>query len=744
MNKNLQRIVLLALVTLFYYTGTAQVKIGDNRTTINDASLLELESTTQGFLPPRMTTVQRDAITDAPTGLLIYNTTLNCYEQNLGGATDATEKWLCIASGDTAIDVAALNAAANPGGGTTNVYVPATIPTYSDTDTAAVEFGTGAGQVDTASLDLTTINNTTQEADVNIDARILDGKDHDWYAQDYGSKTYGDPLNIYRGVWTYGSVSWGDRSNTASGIFTTAAGVGNFVSGYSSAAMGGMYNSINTAGSFASGFGNASRNHWNSTFGIQNYNAGYNTMTTGQSNVITGPFSFISGYANNVSAQSAVVGGQSHNVSGFYHGTFGENNVVSGIGNLMTGTANVISANNSSNFNIVGGNSNTAGASAVSWRNLLVGDLNVVNGSNNLIGGGVNAVTTSFSGVVGYNNTVTSQSSITAGQDNTVGGIFNGTVGQGNQVTSSYGLTMGQYSAGVANARIVVGNGSGTSARKNVFTVLQNGATGIAINPAFDLHVTDADGNSSADIVLALPSHSNLSYSKTESDKTNHQTTWGTGYTRMESRAAQSEVWLQSTSGSRAYNIAYQAGQAEVAAVASNNNYVQLFASSGLARMTMLKGGVGIFIEQNGANEFEASVAHRAPAFNVTSDVRLKSNVVNVANALSTVKQLRPVSYNKRDNLQSTDYNLFEYGFVAQEVQNVLPKIVTSDGSSDEILAVNYTALIPVLTKAIQELEAKVNNLETENAELKTANAEIELIKAALLSNGIDIQTAAK
>ncbi|MEY3451514.1 MAG: hypothetical protein RL711_1340, partial [Bacteroidota bacterium] len=33
----------------------AQVKIGDNPTSMNGASLLELESTTQGFLPPRMT-----------------------------------------------------------------------------------------------------------------------------------------------------------------------------------------------------------------------------------------------------------------------------------------------------------------------------------------------------------------------------------------------------------------------------------------------------------------------------------------------------------------------------------------------------------------------------------------------------------------------------------------------------------------------------------------------------------------
>jgi hypothetical protein len=44
----------------------------------NAASILELDSTTRGFLPPRMTTTQMNAISTPPAGLVIYNTTLNC------------------------------------------------------------------------------------------------------------------------------------------------------------------------------------------------------------------------------------------------------------------------------------------------------------------------------------------------------------------------------------------------------------------------------------------------------------------------------------------------------------------------------------------------------------------------------------------------------------------------------------------------------------------------------------------
>ena len=51
--------------------------IGDNA--VNFASaILEVKSTTQGFLPPRMTTTQINAIASPANGLEVYNTTLAC------------------------------------------------------------------------------------------------------------------------------------------------------------------------------------------------------------------------------------------------------------------------------------------------------------------------------------------------------------------------------------------------------------------------------------------------------------------------------------------------------------------------------------------------------------------------------------------------------------------------------------------------------------------------------------------
>lgn len=50
---------------------------------------LTVTSTTQGFLPPRMTGTQRDAIASPPAGLVVYNTTTNKLNVYTGSAWEA-------------------------------------------------------------------------------------------------------------------------------------------------------------------------------------------------------------------------------------------------------------------------------------------------------------------------------------------------------------------------------------------------------------------------------------------------------------------------------------------------------------------------------------------------------------------------------------------------------------------------------------------------------------------------------
>lgn len=60
-----------------FYIKASEDRIGIGTDTPNASAILDISTTTKGFLPPRMTTTQRDAIASPAAGLVIYNTTTN-------------------------------------------------------------------------------------------------------------------------------------------------------------------------------------------------------------------------------------------------------------------------------------------------------------------------------------------------------------------------------------------------------------------------------------------------------------------------------------------------------------------------------------------------------------------------------------------------------------------------------------------------------------------------------------------
>ena len=138
-------------------------------------------------------------------------------------------------------------------------------------------------------------------------------------------------------------------------------------------------------------------------------------------------------------------------------------------------------------------------------------------------------------------------------------------------------------------------------------------------------------------------------------------------------------------------------------------------------------GSVGIGIDVPAykldvAGDINASGSVRSNGVALTSDARLKRNITNTQHGLSTVMSLRPVEYEKKNSIKEIEYNRHEIGFIAQEIAKVLPSLVTEGKDSDKILAVSYTELIPVLTKAIQEQQFQIEALKAKNEQLEAAN----------------------
>lgn len=85
---------IFATCLLLLATTQLQAQVGIGTSTPAASAKLEISSTTQGFLPPRMTTAQRDAISSPATGLTIYNTTLKSVEVYNGTAWYSTVHYI--------------------------------------------------------------------------------------------------------------------------------------------------------------------------------------------------------------------------------------------------------------------------------------------------------------------------------------------------------------------------------------------------------------------------------------------------------------------------------------------------------------------------------------------------------------------------------------------------------------------------------------------------------------------------
>jgi hypothetical protein len=127
-----------------------------------------------------------------------------------------------------------------------------------------------------------------------------------------------------------------------------------------------------------------------------------------------------------------------------------------------------------------------------------------------------------------------------------------------------------------------------------------------------------------------------------------------------------------------------------------------------------------------------------------TSDIRLKQNVNSLTNALDVIKNLRGVSfeYTEESNMGSG----IRFGFIAQEVQEIVPDMVRLRAKGDGMLNLNYTEVIPWLVEAIKDL-TKTNTtlneliLETETIAAEDNNIELNYNgnKLSAIGGGISI-----
>ena len=143
-------------------------------------------------------------------------------------------------------------------------------------------------------------------------------------------------------------------------------------------------------------------------------------------------------------------------------------------------------------------------------------------------------------------------------------------------------------------------------------------------------------------------------------------------------------------------------------------------------------GAVRVRLQHNGGGNMTISNPSSGNfTFDTNSDYRLKEDVVNITNALTTVKALKPYQYKWKHD------GKLGQGFIAHEAQEVLPDVGIVSGTKDAVHAeddpekghwkkddpiyqgIDYSKLVPLLTAALQEETAKREALEARVAALE-------------------------
>ena len=146
---------------------------------------------------------------------------------------------------------------------------------------------------------------------------------------------------------------------------------------------------------------------------------------------------------------------------------------------------------------------------------------------------------------------------------------------------------------------------------------------------------------------------------------------------------------------------------------ASNSNSVLLIPSGGLVTAQHANGtaaGTAYAVFNLNGVKIGSITQYGTTAvlYNTTSDQRLKENIQDSASASSLIDAIQVRQYDWK-----SDGSHQRYGFIAQELVAVAPEAVHQPADPEEMMAVDYSKLVPMLVKEIQSLRARVAALES-------------------------------
>ena len=149
--------------------------------------------------------------------------------------------------------------------------------------------------------------------------------------------------------------------------------------------------------------------------------------------------------------------------------------------------------------------------------------------------------------------------------------------------------------------------------------------------------------------------------------------------------------------------------------VGNTNSYPQMFVvhkstnNHGIIIKELHSSGYAMQFLNASGSQVGAIQTGSGTSFVTSSDSRLKDNIQDADDPGSKIDAIQVRKFDWK-----ADGSHQDYGMIAQELQEVVPRAVPPVKDDETMLGVDYASLVPMLIKEIQSLRARVNALETE------------------------------
>ncbi len=670
---------------IYYNSGN----VGIGNTSPNSSALLDLQSTSKGLLPPRMTTVQRTAIASPAEGLLVYDTDLGSLHYYHSGA------WVSLGSSNGWLLTG--NSATNPA---TNFI--------GTTDNSPLIFRVNnlvSGRIDGSNTSLgyqSMLTNTTGNGNTAIGYQTL-------MANADGSNN--------TAIGQYALFSNQGSSNTAIGHSTLL----NNTSGYSNVALGCQALKLNISGHNLVAVGDSALyNQGTNTGGFYDNTAlGSKSLysnTTGYYNTATGNkalFKNTTGSANTANGYQAL-----------YSNTTGTSNTAIGVNALYTNT--IAYLNTAIGYQALYSNTGNNNTAVGSWA---LSD-NSTGLKNTAIGCYAlrSNTTAQYNTASGYNALYFNN-----GNDNTAFGsnaLYVNSTGYANTATGKDAL----YNNGTG----IYNTATGEQALEANTSGYSNTSSGKG-----SMHANDIGYNNTAGGVNAL--YANISGNCNTSlgaysnfvNTTSHNNTC-VGFQAGDVYTFSNGTFLGTTSYPTASGFSNCMALGYDARVDASNKVV-----IGNTAVTKIGGYVGwTTYPSDGA--FKKNVSENVPGLTFIRQLRPVTYNVDLAAIDAALNSDKPVTLREGDKPRekspeeiqaAIDKSSIVYtGFIAQEVEAVAKSIgfdfsgVDAPKDANGHYGLRYAEFVVPLEKAMQEQQSMIDQLKKENDDLRQRLEKIELL----------------